>query len=106
MNLIINRLNDAYNHTMSEHSKQTTKKIIETLDLPKDLFLGLPNIALSGNKEVYLSNHRGILSYGQEEMIVLAKEYQIRIQGKNLNIIAYTKEDLTIHGYISSLEFI
>jgi len=91
---------------MSEHSKQTTKKLIETLDLPQDLFLGLPNIAISGNKEMYISNHRGILSYGQEEMIVLVKEYQIRIQGKNLNIISYTKEDLTIQGYISSLEFI
>lgn len=91
---------------MSEHSKQTTKKIIETLDLPQDLFLGLPNLSLCGNKELYISNHRGILSYGQEEMVILAKEYQIQVRGKSLNIISYTKEDLTIQGYISSLEFL
>jgi len=91
---------------MSEHSKQTTKKLIETLDLPQDLFLGMPNIALSGNKEVYISNHRGILSYGEEEMMILVKEFQIRIRGKKLNIISYSKEDLTIQGYISSVEFI
>jgi len=91
---------------MSEHSKQTTKKIIETLDLPQDLFLGVPNISLSGNKEVYISNHRGILSYGKEEMLILAKEFQIHVKGKNLDIISYSKEDLTIQGYISAVEFI
>lgn len=91
---------------MSEHSKQTTKKLIETLDLPQDLFLGMPNISLSGNKEVYISNHHGILSYGEEEMIILVKEFQIRVRGKKLNIISYSKEDLTIQGYISSMEFI
>ena len=91
---------------MSEHSKQTAKKIIETLDLPQDLFLGLSNISILGNKEVYISNHRGLLSYGTEEMSVLTKEYQIRVRGKNLNIISYSKEDVTIQGYIIGLEFI
>lgn len=91
---------------MSEHSKQTTKKLIETLDLPQDLFLGVPDISLTGNKEVYISNHRGILSYGEEEMLILAKEFQIRICGKKLNIVSYSKEDLTIQGYISAVEFL
>ena len=91
---------------MSEHSKQTTKKLIETLDLPQDLFLGVPNIAMLGNKEVYISNHRGILSYGADEIMILTKEFQIRIRGKNLNIVSYSKEDLTIQGYILTVEFI
>lgn len=91
---------------MNEHSKLTTNKIITTLDLPQDLFLGLPNISLCGNREIYISNHRGILSYGQEEMVILVKDYQIQIKGKALCIISYTKEELTIQGYIRSMEFI
>jgi sporulation protein YqfC len=91
---------------MSEHIKQTTNKIITTLDLPKDLFLGLSNISLCGNREIYISNHRGILSYGQEEMIILVKDYQMQIKGRALCIVSYTKEELTIQGYIRSLEFI
>jgi len=90
---------------MSEHSKQTTNKIISTLDLPKDLFLGLSNISLCGNREIYISNHRGILSYGQEEMVIMIKDYQMQIKGKALCIISYSKEELTIQGYIRSLEF-
>lgn len=91
---------------MDEHIKLTTNKIISTLDLPKDLFLGMCNLAFSGNREVYISNHRGILSYGQEEIIILAKEQQIQIKGKALYISSYTKEELTIQGYIRSMEFV
>ncbi len=91
---------------MNEHSKQTTNKIIKTLDLPQDLFLGLSNISLSGNREIYITNHRGILSYGQEEMVILIKDYQIQIKGKSLCIISYSKEELTIQGYIRSMEFV
>lgn len=91
---------------MSEHSKQTTNKIITALDLPQDLFLGLANLSLCGNRELYISNHRGILSYGQEEILILVKDYQIQIKGKALCIISYSKEELTIQGYIRSVEFI
>lgn len=91
---------------MSEHSKTTTKKIIETLDLPQDIFLGLPNLSLNGNRELYISNHKGILYYGQDKMIILTKEFQIQVIGKELNIVSYTREDLTIQGYISSVEFL
>lgn len=91
---------------MNKHSKRATNKIIKTLDLPQDLFLGLPNISLSGNREIYISNHRGILNYGQEEMVILLKDYQFQIKGKNLCIISYAKDELTIQGYIHSMEFI
>ena len=91
---------------MNEHSKLTANKVISTLDLPKDLFLGECNITLSGNREVYIMNHRGILSYGQELITILSKEQQIQIKGKSLFISSYSKEELTIQGYIQSMEFI
>ena len=91
---------------MNKHSKPITNKIIKTLDLPQDLFLGLSNISLSGNREIYISNHRGILNYGQKEMVILLKDYQFQIKGKNLCIISYTKDELTIQGYIHSMVFV
>lgn len=96
---------------MSEHSKRTMNKsiqtkVIDTLDLPQDLFLGLPNISLCGNKEIYISNHHGILSYDLEEATVLVKDYQIQIKGKGLLISSYTRDELTIRGFIRTVEFI
>jgi len=91
---------------MREHSNRTTNKIINALDLPEDLFLGMSNISLNGNREVYISNHRGILTYGQEEMVILLKDYQFQIKGKALSICSYSKDELTIEGYIRSMEFV
>lgn len=91
---------------MNENSKRTTNKIITALDLPEDLFLGMSDISLCGNREIYISNHRGILSYGQEEIVILLKDYQFQIRGKSLSIFSYNKEELTIHGYIKSMEFV
>lgn len=91
---------------MNEDRKGNKNKLIKNLDLPEDLFLGYANIYLNGNREIYISNHRGIMSYGQEEITVLTKEYQLQIKGKALDISSYTKDELTIKGYIHSLEFI
>ena len=91
---------------MSKKTKITTKNIIESLDLPQDIFLGLPNLSLCGNREVYISNHRGILSYKQDEVVVITKEYQIMIHGRNLSIALYSKDELIITGYIRAVEFI
>jgi len=91
---------------MNEYSKHNQNKLIETLDLPRDIFGGLPNLSLCGNEELYITNHKGILQYGQEKIIILAKEFQIQVIGKNLNIVSYTREDLTIQGYIMSVGFL
>lgn len=91
---------------MKEDNKQITNKFIHTFDLPQDLFLGLSNISLCGNKEVYISNHHGILSYDEEMANILIKDYQIQIKGKNLHISSYSRDDITIRGQIHSLEFL
>ena len=85
--------------------EQTAGRIIESLDLPQDLFLGFPCISLTGNREVYISNHRGLLVYETDTIVVLAKPFQIHIHGRNLVIEAYSKEEILIIGYIHSMEF-
>ena len=91
---------------MKERNKKTRQHIIQAFDLPQDLFLGYPNISLCGNRELYISNHRGILSYAQEEIVLLTKEHQLLIKGKELDIASYTQDELSIQGYIFSVEFI
>lgn len=90
---------------MNERIEQTTNKLIESLDLPQDLFLGLPCISLGGNREIYISNHKGILLYENEHIIILTKHFQIDIKGRGLVIVSYSKEELKVKGYIHSMEF-
>lgn len=82
----------------------TKSDIIESLELPQDLFEGMPNIYLTGNRKLYISNHRGILAYEKDEIIILAKAVQIKVQGKEMIIESFSKDELVIRGYISFLE--
>lgn len=91
---------------MNVDRKQLKDNFVHTLDLPQDLFLGLPNISLCGNKEIYISNHHGILSYDVNTACILVKGFQIQITGRELYFSSYTKDDLTVRGYIRSVEFI
>ncbi len=81
--------------------RKITETIIESLELPQDLFEGMPNILLTGNRKLYISNHRGILAYEKDEIIILAKAVQIKVQGEELVIESYSKDELVIRGYIS-----
>ncbi len=90
---------------MNERIEQTTNKLIKGLELPQDLIQGLPCISLLGNKEINISNHKGILLYENEHIIVLAKHFQINIKGRSLVIESYSKEEVIIRGYIHSMEF-
>ena len=84
--------------------RKNIETIIESLELPQDLFEGMPNIFLTGNRKLYISNHRGILSYERDEIIILAKSVQVKVQGEELVIESYSKDELVIRGYISFLE--
>ena len=90
---------------MGKRMEQATENIIESLDLPQDLFLGYPCISFNGNREVYVSNHRGLLIYETEMIVILTKPFQLKIFGRNLLIKAYSKEEILIKGYIFSVEF-
>ncbi len=87
---------------MNERRK-VKETIIESLELPQDLFEGLPNIFMTGNRKLYISNHRGILIYEKEEIVILAKKVQIKVHGKELMIESFSEDELVIRGYISFL---
>ena len=80
--------------------RENTSTIIESLELPQDLFEGMPNRFLISNRKLYISNHRGILSYDKDEIIILTKTVQVKVQGEELMIESYSKDELVIRGYI------
>ncbi|MCQ2442828.1 MAG: YabP/YqfC family sporulation protein [Oscillospiraceae bacterium] len=76
----------------------------EAMDLPADVAAGLPLIELVGKGELRMDNHRGILSYGEEEITVSSGRMLVRIQGEKLKISAMTPMSLLITGVIQKLE--
>ncbi len=75
----------------------------ELLGLPVDVVAGLPNIEMLGNRQLFLSNHRGISSYSSEEIAVNCGALYLRIFGRGLDLISMTSDELRIGGIITSI---
>lgn len=91
---------------MNSKNKSQNHKIIEQLELPQDILLGVPIISLQGNIELMIENHRGLLQYEAEEIKVRTKQYVVNITGKNLKIQEYRKGLLIIRGQIEGMQFV
>ena len=77
----------------------------DSLQLPKDVIYRDSLISLTGERELYLENHKNLLSYTTEEIKVRLYHGSLCITGKKLTISYYTNEELKITGKISSIAF-
>lgn len=89
--------------------KDSTKKSLlertaAVFELPADLLAGLPCVRIVGSEEVYVQNHRGILAYGEEEIIINGGKQLIRVVGQGLRLSGMTPADLTITGSVRAVE--
>ena len=78
----------------------------ELFDLPADVVAGLPHVEVVGNREFYMENHRGILSYGGEEIAVNAEKAVVRSHGRGLELVSMTGEALRVRGTIERVEWV
>lgn len=88
---------------MNEQIKNN--KIIEKLELPKDVIFKEADIHLFGNEEIMIVNHRGLNFYELDKAIVLTDHGQIVINGRGLFIPRFDTELLSIKGIITGIEF-
>ena len=79
---------------------------MESLRLPKDMVLGAFMLSMTGNREAFIENYRGILEYTDTCILLQTKSGQVRFEGTGLVIEYYTNEDMKIGGYIEKVIFV
>ena len=89
----------------NEYAKSRAEKIVEALDLPKDLMLGLPKLIFTGTHELFIENYRGIVEYSDTVIRLNTSECPIKVSGRSLGIKNIAAEEITLCGNIKSLEF-
>ena len=79
--------------------------IVESLKLPKDTMLGAAIVTITGNREAFIENYKGILEY--QEFYIRISTYLgiININGFNLNLTEMTTDDIMITGKIETVDF-
>lgn len=89
-----------------ERKKRKTllEQAASKFELPAEAVAGVSCVQLVGREELLLQNHRGILSYGEDEILVSGSRLLIRVKGNALKLRSMTPTDLVITGTIDAVE--
>ena len=49
---------------------QVGREAVERLNLPPEVAAGVPQLELYGNRQIYISGHRGVISYSTEDVAI------------------------------------
>lgn len=79
------------------------ERAAQAFDIPVET-VGVISVELLGQHEVRISNHRGILAYGQEEILVSGGKTLVRLKGDGLELKTMTEHELLISGTILAVE--
>lgn len=85
---------------------QLGRRFIDLLDLPPDVVLDLPKLTLTGDCQLSLENHRGIIEYSPEQIRVSTNRGEIQVKGVDLVIKSIAKEEISLAGRITSVDLV
>lgn len=82
------------------------KKTSEIFDIPGEVAVGVPRVTVTGCSRAHIENHRGLLEYEEDKVLVNAGKMMIKISGEKLLIAAMSDLELVVTGTITGVEFL
>lgn len=86
--------------------KNVKERLNDVLDLPSDMLLDIPRMTMNDNRELQIENYRSVLEYEDGQIKLNSKNYIIKINGKKLEIVSITDDEIFIRGVITSISFL
>lgn len=81
------------------------EEVSNRLHLPADVLAGAPIITATGRNELCLENYKGIIEFNDNFIKVQTKACRICIEGKHLNILYFTEDEMRITGFIQAIYY-
>jgi len=81
------------------------RKMVAALELPKDIMLNLPVVAMTGDEELTVANHKGLAEYAAGHVRVVTPAGIVKIFGTNLVLKEITAESIVIVGKIGQVSW-
>lgn len=85
--------------------RRKAELIADKMELPTDAAAGMTKLTVYGRRKLLIENHRGIVSYGENEVQLDCTGSKLLIRGDGLSVEAMDAQDMLICGRILSLEF-
>ncbi len=77
----------------------------ELLDMPADMLAGLLHIEMTGTKEVFIENHKGIIELTENEVTINAGKKVVHVLGQRLSVLSMNSDELRLGGEIERVSF-
>lgn len=88
---------------MEEKLNKTKEVIAEKLDLPRDVVLNIPKITITGDNEINIENHKGIIVFNSNEIKINSNVGIITVKGTNFEILFIGGSTITMSGKFTSV---
>lgn len=89
-----------------ERLRRAGQMAMERLDLPGDLPAGVPRVELIGDRELLMTQHRGVLAYSTETVDIGSGGLTVRVLGTGLQLVAMSSGELRLRGRIAAVELL
>ena len=78
--------------------------LADRFEIPPEAVAKVPRLTLTGSSHVLIENHRGLLSYSDDEVEVGGGSIRIRVRGSGLSLKAMDADSLLISGRIIGVD--
>ncbi len=85
--------------------KRWRRRLGEILDLPQDIALDLPRVTVLGDLQVTVENHRGVIRYAPEEVVIAMAGGRVAVRGRDLSLTVISSFGVTITGLVGAVRF-
>lgn len=90
---------------MEEKLYRTKEILAEHLELPRDVMLNVPKITITGDNEITIENHKGIILFEDKQVKVNSRVGLISIFGSGFEILFIGGSTVTISGKFKSVVY-
>lgn len=87
-----------------KHARTFAQRILTCADFPGEILTGVPAVELKGASEAVILNHRGVVSYDEQEVRIASALGTVAVQGTGLRIRRMNRERIVLNGTIRRVE--
>ncbi|MBB6630503.1 sporulation protein YqfC [Clostridium algidicarnis] len=77
----------------------------EKLELPREIILDLPMITITGNRDINIENHKGIIIFDEDKVKINSKIGAITIYGSDFEVLFLGGKTFSLKGTFKSVVY-
>lgn len=87
------------------YGKRLAVRLTHAIGLPEDVLFGLPRVHLTGDQELLIENHHGVLTVESHIVRVETKCGVVSIDGQGLILRSIGSDDVAVTGVIDAVRY-